>query len=144
MKKINKWKLIKILSIIPFIFILVFSIIKSIIDKENLLLILSYYSLYIYPLLVICLILLIISTIKLRKEKKMFTKNNKKTISIEGMHCEHCAKKVENTLSSLEGVNKVKVNLSKKEAIIISKSIIDDQTIKDSFKDLDFTITNIK
>lgn len=73
----------------------------------------------------------------------MFSKN-KKTISIEGMHCEHCAKKVENTLSSIEGVNKVKVNLSKKEAIIISKSIIDDQTIKDSFKDLDFTITNIK
>ena len=74
----------------------------------------------------------------------MFTKKNKKTISIEGMHCEHCAKKVENTLSSIEGVDKVKVNLSKKEAIIISKSIIDDQTIKDSFKDLDFTITNIK
>lgn len=70
MKKINKWKLIKILSIIPFIFILVFSIIKSIIDKENLLLILTYYSLYIYPLLVICLILFIISTIKLRKEKE--------------------------------------------------------------------------
>ena len=70
MKKINKWKLIKILSIIPFIFILVFSIIKSIIDKENLLLILTYYSLYIYPLLVICLILFIISTIKLRKKKE--------------------------------------------------------------------------
>ena len=70
MKKINKWKLIKILSIIPLIFILVFSIIKSIIDKENLLLILTYYSLYIYPLLVICLILFIISTIKLRKEKE--------------------------------------------------------------------------
>lgn len=70
MKKINKWKLIKILSIIPFIFILVSSIIKSIIDKENLLLILTYYSLYIYPLLVICLILFIISTIKLRKEKE--------------------------------------------------------------------------
>ena len=74
----------------------------------------------------------------------MFTKNNKKTISIEGMHCEHCAKKVEETLKNIPNVNKVKVNLSKKEAIIISKSIIDDQNIKDSFKDLDFTITNIK
>ena len=31
-----------------------------------------------------------------------------------------------------------------KKAIIISKTIIDDQNIKDSFKDLDFTITNIK
>lgn len=70
MKKINKWKTIRILSIIPFISIIVFSIIKSIIEKVNLLLILTYYSLYIYPLLVIGLILFIISTIIIRKEKE--------------------------------------------------------------------------
>lgn len=70
MKKINKWKIIRILSIIPFIFIIVFSIIKSIIEKVKLLLILTYYSLYIYPLLVIGLILFIISTIIIRKEKE--------------------------------------------------------------------------
>ena len=40
----------------------------------------------------------------------MFGKTNKKIISIEGMHCEHCAKKVKTVLSSIEGVNKVKVN----------------------------------
>lgn len=70
MKKINKWKIIRILSIIPLIFIIVFSIIKSIIEKVKLLLILTYYSLYIYPLLVIGLILFIISTIIIRKEKE--------------------------------------------------------------------------
>lgn len=70
MKKINKWKIIRILSIIPFIFIIVFSIIKSIIEKVKLLLILTYYSLYIYPLLVIGIILFIISTIIIRKEKE--------------------------------------------------------------------------
>ncbi len=70
MKKINKWRIIRILSIIPFIFIIVFSIIKSIIEKVKLLLILTYYSLYIYPLLVIGLILFIISTIIIRKEKE--------------------------------------------------------------------------
>mgnify|MGYP003297808147 CR=1 FL=1 len=70
MKKINKWKIIRILSIIPFISIIVFSIIKSIIEKVKLLLILTYYSLYIYPLLVIGLILFIISTIIIRKEKE--------------------------------------------------------------------------
>lgn len=74
----------------------------------------------------------------------MFNLNKKKIITIEGMHCEHCAKKVEETLKNIPNVNKVKVNLSKKEAIIISKTIIDVQTIRDSFKDLDFTITNIK
>lgn len=74
----------------------------------------------------------------------MFSKSNKKTISIEGMHCEHCAKKVESTLKSIEGVDKVKVNLSKKEAIITSKVEIDNQAIQDSFKELDFTIIEIK
>lgn len=74
----------------------------------------------------------------------MFNKSNKKTLTIEGMHCEHCAKKVENTLKNIEGIDKVKVNLSKKEATIYSKIEIDNQTIQDSFKELDFKIVNIK
>lgn len=74
----------------------------------------------------------------------MFNKSNKKILTIEGMHCDHCAKKVETTLKSINRVDKVKVNLAKKEAIIISKVEIDNQTIQDSFKELDFTIINIK
>ena len=74
----------------------------------------------------------------------MFNKSNKKIITIEGMHCDHCAKKVETTLKSINGVDKVKVNISKKEATIISKVEIDNQTIQDSFKELDFKIINIK
>lgn len=74
----------------------------------------------------------------------MFGKKYKKIISIEGMHCEHCAKKVEETFKTIEGVNKVKVNLSKKEATIISTIELNNKNIEDSFKDLDFKITNIK
>lgn len=74
----------------------------------------------------------------------MFSKKYKKIVSIEGMHCEHCAKKVTETLNSIEGVNKVKVNISKKEATITSKIELDNKTIEESFKDLDFKITNIK
>ena len=74
----------------------------------------------------------------------MFGKKYKKIISIEGMHCEHCAKKVKDMLSSIEGVNKVNVNLTKKEAIITSKIELDNKTIEESLKDLDFKITNIK
>lgn len=74
----------------------------------------------------------------------MFNKSIKKVITIEGMHCEHCAKKVEGALKSITGVNKVKVNLLKKEAIIFSKIEIDNQTIQDSFKNLDFKIINIE
>ena len=74
----------------------------------------------------------------------MFGPKYKKIISIDGMHCEHCAKKVETTFKSIEGVTKVNVNLSKKEATIISKIELDNKTIEESFKDLDFKITNIK
>lgn len=74
----------------------------------------------------------------------MFNLNKKKIITIEGMHCEHCAKKVSETLKNIPNINKVKVNLSKKEATIISKVEIDNQTIQDSFKELDFQITSIK
>lgn len=74
----------------------------------------------------------------------MFSKKYKKIITIEGMHCEHCAKKVTDTLNSIEGVDKVKVNLSKKEAIITSKVELENTTIEESFKNLDFKITNIK
>lgn len=74
----------------------------------------------------------------------MFNKSNKKILTIEGMHCDHCAKKVETTLKNINGVDKVKVNLSKKEATIISKVEIDNQAIQDSFKELDFKIVDIK
>ena len=60
----------------------------------------------------------------------MFGPKYKKIISIDGMHCEHCAKKVETTFKSIEGVTKVKVNLSKKEATIISKIELDNKTIE--------------
>lgn len=70
--------------------------------------------------------------------------NKKKVITIEGMHCDHCAKKVETTLKSINGIDKVKVNLPKKEATIISKVEIDNQAIQDSFKELDFKIVDIK
>ena len=37
----------------------------------------------------------------------------KQQFSIEGMSCNHCAARVEETVSALDGVQKVKVNLKK-------------------------------
>ena len=50
----------------------------------------------------------------------MFEKNINTVIKIEGMSCEHCAKKVSQNLLTIKGVKKVKVNLKEKEAIISS------------------------
>ena len=73
----------------------------------------------------------------------MFGKKEKKTIKIEGMHCSHCAKKVEEALSSIESVKKVKVNLSKGEAVLISEKEIDNALIKNKITELDFKVTDI-
>lgn len=73
----------------------------------------------------------------------MFSKKIKKVVKIEGMHCEHCSKKVTETLSSLAGVTNVKVNLSKKEAVITSTSEIDNNAIKEAIASLDFQVIEI-
>lgn len=50
----------------------------------------------------------------------------KKLIEIEGMHCEHCKKKVEDTLYSIPEVEEATVNLYKKNAKITLNEEVDD------------------
>ena len=73
----------------------------------------------------------------------MFKKKIKKVITIEGMMCEHCKMKVEKSLSELEGVSKVKVNLKDKTATIYSTKSISNDNIKDTISKLDYKIINI-
>ncbi len=73
----------------------------------------------------------------------MFSKGNKKVIKIDGMHCEHCVKKVTEVLARLEGVTGVKVNLNKKEAVIKYSKEIDNQEIIKVIDDINFKVTDI-
>ncbi len=74
----------------------------------------------------------------------MFGKNQiKKTIKIEGMHCEHCAKKVENALAELDNVKKAKVNLKKQEASLVLEKEIDNKVITEAIENIDFKVTDI-
>ena len=43
------------------------------------------------------------------------------TFQVEGMKCEHCAKKVKEALCIIDGIKKVKVNLEKKEVTVFYK-----------------------
>ncbi len=62
------------------------------------------------------------------------TKNNfqednemKKIIEIEGMHCSHCAKAVEDELLAIDGVKKAKADAEKKTAVVtLSKDVADE------------------
>ncbi len=73
----------------------------------------------------------------------MFNKKIKKVITIEGMMCDHCKMKVEKTLSELDSVSKVKVNLKDKTATIYSTKRISNDNIKNAISKLDYKVINI-
>ena len=71
--------------------------------------------------------------------------NNKKTVvTIEGMSCNHCKNKVEVALQTIENVNKVKVDLKSKQAIISSKTEVDKDNIKNIVEELGYKVIDIK
>lgn len=76
---------------------------------------------------------------KIIKEDKYM----KKIIHIEGMCCEHCAKRVENALSTVSGVVSADVKLKKKAAVVRSREEIDDAEISKVISEAGYTVTAI-
>ena len=74
----------------------------------------------------------------------LFGKKYKKVLIIEGLHCGHCAKKVEDVLKELDGVKSIKVNLEKKEVLVVSKVELANDLITDAIKKTDFELKEIK
>lgn len=73
----------------------------------------------------------------------MFGKKIKTIVKIEGMACDHCANKVKIALLNIENVKSVKINLSKKEAIILSSSKLEKDTLKKIIENLDYKLIDI-
>ena len=67
----------------------------------------------------------------------------KLTINIDGMSCNHCAKKVEDSLKEIDNVKNVKVNLNKKNATITYKDNIDINDIKNKIEKLEYKYIGI-
>ena len=68
----------------------------------------------------------------------------KKVIYIEGMHCDHCSGRVNDALANLQGVDKVKVNLKKKNAVVKCSDDLSNDTIKQTITKLGFEVVDIK
>lgn len=68
----------------------------------------------------------------------------KKIVTIEGMHCDHCAGKVEDSLQQIDGVKKAKVNLKKKQANLVLEYEVDNEVITSSIKKAGFEVIEIK
>ncbi len=66
----------------------------------------------------------------------------KKTIKIDGMHCEHCSGRVANALEAL-GL-KANVTLADGIAAVEGDNIPDDKILRDAVEDLGFDVIEIK
>lgn len=80
------------------------------------------------------------------KNKKFDKGENlmKKTVHVEGMCCEHCAKRVEDKLSTAKNVISVDVKLKKKIAVIRSREEVSDEEITALIADAGYTVASIE
>lgn len=65
-----------------------------------------------------------------------------KTISISGMHCQHCVKAVSEALAAVSGVEKVQVYLDQNKAIV-EGAALNDGALKEAVEDTGFDVTAI-
>ena len=61
-----------------------------------------------------------------------------KVIIVNGMHCEHCQKRVEDALSNLREIKSVAINLENKKVIIVLKKEIEDEKIRQTIENLGY------
>lgn len=69
----------------------------------------------------------------------LFSKLIEKKFIVEGIHCNKCKANVENTLNSIPGVKKVKVELDG-NVVIKSKEVINEEVIKEKIEDAGFSV----
>ena len=67
----------------------------------------------------------------------------KTIITVEGMCCEHCAKRVENVLSAIAGVVSADVKLKKNIAVVRSREEISQDEIKSVIEGSGYKVTQI-
>ena len=68
----------------------------------------------------------------------------KTIVHIDGMCCEHCAKRVENALSALTGVVSADVKFKKNLAVLRSKDAVSSEDITKTVTDAGYQVTAIE
>lgn len=66
-----------------------------------------------------------------------------KSITIEGMTCQHCVARVEKSLKELDGVVEAKVDLASKTAKLKFWEDVDDALIRTAVDDAGYQVTEI-
>ena len=68
----------------------------------------------------------------------------KKIVTIDGMCCERCAKRVEDKLSTAKNAVSVDVKFKKKIAVIRSREEVSDEEIRTLVTDAGYSVTSIE
>lgn len=68
----------------------------------------------------------------------------KTIVNVEGMCCEHCAKRVENALSAVHGVVSADVKLKKNIAVLRSREQLSEEEIKSVVTEAGYKVTAIE
>lgn len=77
------------------------------------------------------------------KKKKFKNVIARKTVTIEGMTCDHCKNRVERVLNEMEGVAG-KVNLGKKQAIVSMERKVSDEELKAVVEKAGYKVVEIR
>ena len=67
----------------------------------------------------------------------------KKTLTIEGMMCEHCVKHVKDALMGVTGVAEAEVTLKKKRAVVTLSGEVADEALKAAVSAAGYEVKNI-
>ena len=80
------------------------------------------------------------------KELKEITmsEQNKKTLTIEGMMCEHCEKRVKDSLEKLDKVSEAVVSHKTKSAIVSLNGEVENEVLKKTVEDQGYKVLDIK
>ena len=65
-----------------------------------------------------------------------------KTITIEGMHCQHCVKAVTEALQAVEGVSSVVVSLEAKNAVVEGTAA--NEALREAVEDIGFDVVSVQ
>ena len=76
-------------------------------------------------------------------QKKEETHTMTKTLTIEGMMCNHCVMHVENALEGLTGVEQAIVDLKKKTAVVTLNGEVSDAELTDAVKEAGYEVTKL-
>jgi len=67
-----------------------------------------------------------------------------KTITIDGMMCDHCRRHVEKALSAIDGVTKVDVSLKDKNAVVTLSKDVNEKTLFDAVSEAGYTPLGVR